>query len=164
MVAFKSLSNKQFLDFKNSETVRIKALRNKKKELISKQKEKQHKETAIAMLKMTASSRKNPYKTRQSFSKAINRVRAELPASPQKQAVVVVGLASEYGYQVKKFRNNSKNANKAKIKQFYYRSDIFHTMPGKGEEMTVWNEEGKQKLRNYYLTIYLKEACAPRDL
>ena len=50
-------------DFKNSEPARIKALRNKQKELISKQKEKQHKETAIAMLKMTASSRKNPSKT-----------------------------------------------------------------------------------------------------
>ena len=32
-------------------------------------------------------------------------------------------------------------------------------MPGKGNEMTVWNEEGKQKLRKYYLTMYLKEAC-----
>ena len=69
-------------DFKNSEAARIKALRNKMKELISKQKEKQHKETAIAMLNMTASSRKNPYKTQKTFSKAINRVRAELPTSP----------------------------------------------------------------------------------
>ena len=51
-------------DFKNSEAARIKALRNKKKELISEQKEQQHKETAIAMFKMPASSRKNPYKTR----------------------------------------------------------------------------------------------------
>ena len=50
-------------DFKNSEAARIKALRSKKKELIRKQKEKKHKETAITMLKMTASSRKNPYKT-----------------------------------------------------------------------------------------------------
>ena len=94
-------------DFKNSEAARIKASRNKK-ELISKQKEKEHKETAIAILKMTASSQKNPYKTQQSFSKTISRMRAELPASPQKQAVVVEGLASEYGYQVKKFRNSSK--------------------------------------------------------
>ena len=133
-------------DFKNSEAARIKALRNKMKELISKQKEKQHKETAIAMLNMTASSRKNPYKTQQTFSKAINRVRAELPTSPWKQAAVVEGLASQYGYQVKKFRNNSKNPNKDKIKQFYYRSDIVYLMPGKGDEMTVWNEVGKQKL------------------
>ena len=122
------MTSNELRDFKNSEAARMKALRNKKKKLISKQKKKQHRETAIAMLKMTASSRKNPYKTRQSFSKPIKRVRAELPASPQKQAV---GLAREYGYsdniiwiynnQVKKFRNNSENPNKAKHKQFYYR-------------------------------------------
>ena len=124
-------------DFKNSEAARIKALRNKKKELISQQKEKQHKKTAIPTLKLTASSRKNPYKTRQSFSKAINRVRAELPASPRTRAVVVEGLASEYGCQVKKFRSNSENPNKDKIKLFYCRSDNVYTMPGKGGEMTV---------------------------
>ena len=33
-------------------------------------------------------------------------------------------------------------------------------MPGKGDEMTVWDEEGKHKLRKYYLTMYLKEAHA----
>ena len=87
-------------------------------------------------------------------------MRAKLSASPRKQAVVVEGLAIEYGYQVKKFRNNSENPNKDKIKQFYYRSDIVYTMPGKGDEMTAWNEEGKQKLRKYYLTMYLKEAYA----
>ena len=40
-------------DFKNSGAGRTKALKNKKKEMISRQKEKQHKETAIAILKMT---------------------------------------------------------------------------------------------------------------
>ena len=87
-------------------------------------------------------------------------MRAELPASPRKRAVAVEGLASEYGYQVKKFRSNSENPNKDKIKQFYCRSDNVYTMPGKGGEMTVWNEEGKQKLQKYYLTLYLKEGYA----
>ena len=87
-------------------------------------------------------------------------MRAELSACPRKKAVVVHVLASEYGYQVKKFRNNSDNPNKDKIKQFYYRSDIVYTMPGKGDEMTVWNEEEKQKLRKYYLTMYHKEFYA----
>ena len=45
------------------------------------------------------------------------------------------------------------NPNKDKIKQFYYRSDIVYTVPGKGDEMTVWNEEGKQKLQKYYLAM-----------
>ena len=32
-------------------------------------------------------------------------------------------------------------------------------MPGKGDKMTVWDDKGKHKLRKYYLTMYLKEAC-----
>ena len=130
-------------DFKNSEAARIKALRNKKKELISKQKEKQHKETATAMLKMTASSGKNPSKTRQSFSKAINRVRAELPASPQKQAVAVKGLASEYGCQVKKLRNNSENPNKDKINSSIIDQILFTQCQGK--EVKWQSGRGKAK-------------------
>ena len=33
-------------------------------------------------------------------------------------------------------------------------------MPEKGDEMTVWGNEGKHKQRKYYLTMYLKEAHA----
>ena len=43
-------------------------------------------------------------------------------------------------------KDKTQNPNKDKIKQFYYRSDIVYTMPGKGDEMTVWYEVGKQKL------------------
>lgn len=135
--------------FKSNEAARIKALRNKQKDLINKSKEKGKKEAAAAMLKVTASSRKNPYKTKQSFSKAINRVRTELPVSPRKQAVVVEGLASEFGFQVKTSKKQFANPNKDKIREFFYRTDIVYTMPGKGDEMTVWDENGKHKLRKY---------------
>ena len=36
---------------------------------------------------------KNPYKSKQSFGKALNRCRTELPRSPQKRVAVVSGLA-----------------------------------------------------------------------
>ena len=32
-------------------------------------------------------------------------------------------------------------------------------MPGKGDETTVWTDEGRKRLIKYYLTMYLKEAC-----
>ena len=110
---------------------------------------------------MTSSKQVFPYKTRQSFSKALNKVKTNLPSSPQKQAAVVEGLAKEYDYQVKPLRNKSEKINCNKIKEFSYRSDIVYTMPGKDDEMTVWDDEGKHKLRKYYLTMYLKEAHAP---
>ena len=41
---------------------------------------------------------------------------------------------------------------------FYLRSDISYTSPGMFDVMTVWNDDGKKKLRKYYLTMYLREA------
>ena len=33
-------------------------------------------------------------------------------------------------------------------------------MPGKSDKVTVWTDEGRKRLRKYYLTMYLKEAHA----
>ena len=33
-------------------------------------------------------------------------------------------------------------------------------MPGKGDEMTIWTEKGKQKVHKHYLTMLLREAYA----
>ena len=94
---------------------------------------------------MAVSTRKNPYKTRQSFSKAVNRVRTELPSSPCQKEVVIESLASEFHYKVKPI----------------YTLYIVYTMPGKGDEMTVWDDDDdKHKCRKYYLTMYLIEAYA----
>lgn len=72
-----------------------------------KSQKKKNKEKAKAMLKLT--KRENPYKTRRSFSKFQNRVRNELPSSPQKQAAIVEGLAGEFGYKVRPSRNNTED-------------------------------------------------------
>ena len=72
-----------------------------------KSQKKKNKEKAKAMLKLT--KRENPYKTRRSFSKFQNRVRNELPSSPQKQSAIVEGLASEFGYKVRPSRNNTED-------------------------------------------------------
>ena len=80
-------------DYKKREASRIKAFRNKKVST-----ENSNKEKAKVILKVTKKP-SNPYKNRQSFSKAMNNLRSKLPTSPRKQAAVVAGLASEYGYQ-----------------------------------------------------------------
>ena len=33
-------------------------------------------------------------------------------------------------------------------------------MPEKEDEMTIWTEEGRKRVRKYFLTMYLKEASA----
>ena len=70
-------------------------------------------------------------------------MRAELPASPQKQAVAVKGLASEYGCQVKKLRNNSENPNKDKINSSIIDQILFTQCQGK--EVKWQSGRGKAK-------------------
>ena len=56
--------------------------------------EQTNKEKARALLQIASKKWKNPYKSRQSFSKALNKVTADLPSSPRKQAAAAQGIAS----------------------------------------------------------------------
>ena len=91
----------------------------------------------------------------------MNNLRSKLPTCPRKQAAVVVGLASEYGYQFGGKKHKSvANETKGKVEKIYYRTDIVYTMPGKGDEMTIWTVEGRKRVWKYFLTVNLKEAYA----
>ena len=87
---------------------------------------------------------KNPYKSRQSFGKALNRCRTELLYSSRKRAAVVPGLAKEVGLSIQNNYEKQCHGNpslsdelKEAVKQFFFRSDISHTMPGAKDEMVV---------------------------
>ena len=110
---------------------------------------------------------KNPYKLRQSYGKALNRCQTELPNSPQNEVAVVSGLAKEVGLSIqndyeKQCHENPGLTEKLKeaVKELFFRSDVSYTMPGAKDEMVVWDEFGKKRLRKYYLTTYLREAYA----
>ena len=109
---------------------------------------------------------KNPYKSKQSFGKALNRCRTELPRSPQKRVAVVsglakVGLSIQNNYEKQCHWNpNLSDKLKEAVKKFFFRSDIPYTMPGAKDEMVVWDEFGKQQLQKYYFTTYIREAYA----
>ena len=77
------MSSDDIDNFKKNEASRIEALRMKKKNT---------KEESKALLKMTKSP-PNPYKSLQSFSKAVNRLKSDLPESPRKNAAVIAKLA-----------------------------------------------------------------------
>ena len=53
------------------------------------------------------------------------------------------------------FRSHEENTipktNREKIESFYNRTDIIYTMPGKGYEMVIGTENGKQKVCKHYL-------------
>ena len=44
------------------------------------------------------------------------------------------------------------------VKGFYTHTDIFYTMPGIEDELTIWEKGVKRYERNYYLTMFLQEA------
>ena len=76
--------------YKKKEAFRVKALKFSTQH--------SNKEKAKAILKVTKKPT-NPHKNQQSFSKALNDLRSKLQTSPRKQAAVVAGLTSKYGYQ-----------------------------------------------------------------
>ena len=49
---------------------------------------------------------------------------------------------------------------KEAVEKFFFRSDISYTIPGAKDEIVVWDELGKKRLRKHYLTMYLYEAYA----
>ena len=87
---------------------------------------------------------KNPYKSRQSFRKALTRCQTELPHSPWKQVAVVSGLAKEICLSIQNDYEKQCNGNpslsdelKEAVKEFFFRSDISYTMPEAKDEMVV---------------------------
>ncbi|CAB3987234.1 Hypothetical predicted protein [Paramuricea clavata] len=113
------------------------------------------------------STPQNPYKRPQSFGKTIRKSLRSLPASPNKRRCVVEGLAKRIGLALDEEmcaavgpcgRPAVSDDVVASVTQFFYRPDISYTMPGMKDEMTVWEQGQKTKLRKYYLVLFLREA------
>ena len=96
----------------------------------------------------------------------MSRIREKLPDSPLKRQQTIQGIGAAFGFKLLNSMNNNLHPNKGlsaeekdTVVDFFFRTDIVYTSPGMKEEMTVWTDDGeKQRLRKYYLTMYLKEA------
>lgn len=107
----------------------------------------------------TATSSFGTYKTPQSFGKAFKRSAAALPTSPRKKKAIIVKLASIEGIRLmKEQKKKEDNELQAKVKEFFARPDIVYVCPGLKDEVTVWNNGQKEKLRKCYMTMFLREA------
>ena len=106
----------------------------------------------------------NPYKTKQSFGKAVAKCRQSLPTPPRRRKAAIADLASQIGLNlegqlernIQKMQGLS-DETKECVKNFF-RPDISYTMPGMKDTMTIWSDGGKLKLRKHYLTMFLREA------
>ena len=99
----------------------------------------------------------------QAYGTAIKKLKRQLPKSPSKRVEAVIGLVNEVGLKLKEsgFNRNRKmygglpDEVKSQVVDFYYQTDVIYTAPGLKDEITVWTESGKEKMRKYYLTMYL---------
>ncbi|RUS87408.1 hypothetical protein EGW08_004862 [Elysia chlorotica] len=107
------------------------------------------------------------FKSRQAYSKAVNRINDHLPTSPSKKILAFSGVAKKIGINLdEKFRATvSINQSRALpqdtidiVSSFFERSDIVWTAPGMRDEVTLWEGGVKKKMRKYYLTMFLREA------
>ena len=115
--------------------------------------------TATTESNLSVTSPLGTFKTPQSFSKAFKRSAAALPASPRKKKAIIVKLASIEGIKLLKEQKKKQDCElQAKIKTFFARPDIVYICPGLKDEVTVWIDGKKEKLRKCYMTMFLREA------
>ena len=123
------------------------------------------KSSAPSSSSSTPTSILNPYRTKQSFGKAVAKCRQSPPTSPCRRKAVIAGLVCHIGLNLegKLERNIQKmqglsDETKECVKNFFFRPDISYTMLGMKDMMTIWSDGGKLKLRKHYLTMFLREA------
>ena len=148
------------------------AERKRKSRMLKKQKEIESEGNAVSENQTTSSTSPStsyqPFERPQSLGKAMKRSIRALPQSPRKRKAVVRGLAKRFAVNVEKEleSNLSTNGNAlseevtSTVSSFFFRSDVSYTMPGLKDEMTVWKNGKKQRLRKHYLTMFLREAYA----
>lgn len=112
----------------------------------------------------------HPYARPQSLGKAVRKSVRSLPYSPRKRRLVVAGLAKYVGLKIETNTEMQLSSNPGNqgltaealstVSQFYFRSDVVYTAPGMRDEITVWKDGKKKKLRKYFLTMFLREAYA----
>ena len=111
---------------------------------------------------------KKAYRTPQSLGKAVRKLEMSLPKSPRKKKAAVSVLAKRTGVQLAETAYYKEGTvahamardDEKLIRDFFFRTDIVYTAPGLKEEMTIWEDGKKHKLRKHYLVMYLREAYA----
>ena len=109
------------------------------------------------------------YKSPRAQSKAMSRVLKSCPNSPNKFKAVVSGLCHCAGIELThKFVKTISGPSSKKlsdetvelVESFFQRPDVIWTAPGIKDEMCVWKNGKKMRLRKLFLTMYLKEVFA----
>ncbi|CAF1424572.1 unnamed protein product [Adineta steineri] len=102
------------------------------------------------------------FRTKQSKSKALNRILNVLPANKGKQFELIKEIATNLKIiePEKKFERTQKSLStdvKQQIYDYYFRDDISYQAPGKRDSITIKENGVKKKLQKRYLLYSLNE-------
>ena len=118
-------------------------------------------------LKTGSTQPQKAYKSPQGLGRVTKKTEKLLPRSPRKKKEVVSNLAKKVGLRIHPDPSLSSSSHRSLPKEtemlvndFYSHVDVSYTAPGMKDEVTVWEQGVKMKLRKYYLTMHLKEAHA----
>ncbi|KAG8175962.1 hypothetical protein JTE90_000001 [Oedothorax gibbosus] len=120
-------------------------------------------------LNSTVAQEASPYRVPQTLGKAVKKSWNALPCSPRKQKVVVSNLAKKVGLKLQQEKEPSSSGHDIEksdnelaelVAEFLCRTDIAYTALGMHDEITIWEDGEKKRVRKLYLTMYMKEADA----
>lgn len=164
------LKKKDDLDYWRKESKRVEQIRKKKVKVLSPRELAKYRNAAALrkrnsrqnLATMVRCDKKGSYKSPQGLKKAIKKTAHSLPKSPRKKREVVRSLADVVGLHTDQSMSMAKVAgpHEMTVKDFFHHPDVAYTAPGMKDEVTVWENGVKYKLRKYYLTMFLKEAFA----
>lgn len=120
----------------------------------------QRKKTELKNNPASRTQLRNTYGSPQAFGKAMSKSLKSLPHSPTKKVAVVSAIATNLGLNLQTSQKNIVSDEELHnlVVEFFFRPDIVYTAPGMKDEITVWKNGEKIKLRKYYLVTYLREA------
>ncbi|KAF8793879.1 hypothetical protein HNY73_001911 [Argiope bruennichi] len=170
-------------DFKEKEKLRQKKIRDLKAATMTKKEKKKQKQAARERQRKCRAAKKisnstkisslnssiattpecSPYTVPQTLGKAVKKTLKALPTSPRKRMAVVSNLVEKVGLKLQKERESNisdNNQNKELVADFLCRADIVYTAPGMHDEMIIWENGIKKRVRKHFLTMYMKEAHA----
>lgn len=102
------------------------------------------------------------YANNRVLAKAVKKVEIALPKNHQKQIAVIHRLVRKIGITKNDLfpKKSDLTEHEQLAVKFYFNPSIVYTMPGINDTVTIRTENGKEKLRKHYLTVFIKEAYA----
>lgn len=111
---------------------------------------------------LNLSNSENVYHNKYTLGKALKKVEKALPSNHQRRVIVLRELLKKIGVNKNDVFPLDENLSDTEIlaKKFYFNPCVSYTAPGMADTMIIKTCTGKERVRKYYLTCFIREAYA----